>query len=206
MEPEPKQTGSLPLGVRGCILAGGVGRRLGEPKATALLAGRPLVGYALEAFSGAGLRPAIAAKAETHLPELDADVEVWRDSADVAHPLAGVVEAVRRVEDGAVVVCPCDLPFVPADLLGWLASLDEPLAVVASQPLLGRYAGGLAPALGEALAVGRSVQATVAALGARMIRNEEVARFGDPELLLANVNTRADLELAERLILEGRAS
>jgi molybdopterin-guanine dinucleotide biosynthesis protein A len=76
--------------------------------------------------------------------------------------------------------------------------LPEPFAAVASQPLLGRYSARLAPGLAEAVASGRSVQATVAALGARLIGDDELARFGDPARLLMNVNTPDDLARAER--------
>src|SRR3954453_9298296 len=119
MDGAPKQRGSSPLAVCGCVLAGGAGRRLGEPKATALLGGRPLVSYALEAFATAGIPAVGVAKADTPLPELGPQVEVWLDSSDVVHPLAGVVEAMRRSEARPLVACPCDLPFVSGPLLRW---------------------------------------------------------------------------------------
>jgi molybdopterin-guanine dinucleotide biosynthesis protein A len=97
------------------------------------------------------------------------------------------------------------MPFVTADLVGWLARLPEPLAVAATadgaEPLLGRYARALAEPLADALAADRSMRATVAALGARLVGEGELGRFGDPELLVASVNTRADLDRAERLLV-----
>ena len=60
----------------GVVLAGGAGRRMGGAKATALLAGRPLVAWAVEALRAGGLdEVAVAAKASTVLPALD--VPVW---------------------------------------------------------------------------------------------------------------------------------
>jgi molybdenum cofactor guanylyltransferase len=186
--------------VRGCVLAGGAGTRLGGPKAAASLGGRPLVTHALDAFEAAGISAAVVAKQDTPLPELADGVEIWRESAAGFHPLSGIVEAASRMGDGVLVVCPCDLPLVSDQLLGWLASLGGPLDVVASQPLLGRYSVRLAAPLAEAVAAGRSAQATVAALGARIVSEEEVARFGDPARLLFNVNTSEDLARAEELL------
>src|SRR5439155_10908431 len=65
-----------PLAPVGVVLAGGAGRRMGGAKATALLAGRPLVAWAVEALRAGGLdEVAVAAKASTVLPALD--VPVW---------------------------------------------------------------------------------------------------------------------------------
>jgi molybdopterin-guanine dinucleotide biosynthesis protein A len=191
---------------RGCVLAGGAGSRLGEPKAAAVLAGRALISYPLEALAAAGLRPAVLAKPATVLPELDA--EVWLEPDEPRHPLQGIVEALQRSDHEAVVVCACDMPFVTADLVGWLARLPEPLAVAATadgaEPLLGRYARALVERLADALAAGRSMRATVASLDARLVGEDELGRFGDPKLLVASINTRGDLDRAERL-LAGRA-
>jgi molybdenum cofactor guanylyltransferase len=153
------------------------------------------------------LRPGVVAKPRTPLPELEA--EVWREPAEPLHPLCGIVEALGRIDSGAAVVCACDMPLVTAELVGWLAALPEPLVVVATaggtQPLLGRYSTDLAGPLAEALGERRSLRATIAALGARLVGDDELGRFGDPALLVANVNTRADLERAERLVA-GRAA
>jgi molybdopterin-guanine dinucleotide biosynthesis protein A len=187
---------------RGCVLAGGAGSRLGEPKPTALLAGRALISYPLAALAAAGLRPAVVAKPGTPLPELDA--EVWLEPVEPLHPLQGIVEALRRSDREAVVVCACDMPFVTADLVAWLARLPGPLAVAGTaggaEPLLGRYTRALAAPLADALAAGRSMRTTVAALGARIVGAGELGRFGEPEMLVASVNTRADLDRTERLL------
>jgi len=187
---------------RGCVLAGGAGSRLGESKPAALLAGRALISYPLAALAAAGLRPAVVAKPATVLPELDA--EVWLEPDEPRHPLQGIVAALRRSDREAVVVCACDMPFLTADLVGWLARLREPLAVAATadgaEPLLGRYTRALADPFAEALAAGRPMRATVAALGARLVGEGELGRFGDPKLLVASINTRRDLDRAERLL------
>ena len=58
--------------VLGAILAGGRGTRLGRPKATALLGGRPLLEYPLIALEAAGLETVVIAKRDTVLPPVAA--------------------------------------------------------------------------------------------------------------------------------------
>jgi molybdopterin-guanine dinucleotide biosynthesis protein A len=192
------------LTARACVLAGGAGSRLGRPKATALLAGRPLISYPLAALEAAGLRPVVVAKPDTELPPLDR--EPWLEGAGPRHPLVGILEALDRA-GGTVLACACDMPFVTAELAGWLASLRAPLVVPRAggraHPLLARYAPDLTDSLAAALAGERPLAAAVEAIGPRYVGEHELRRFGDPERLLANVNTPDDLARAERLLAAG---
>ncbi len=62
----------------GAVLAGGLGTRLGAPsKPAALLAGRPLVAYPLEALGPSAEPVAVVCRAGTALPELPAGVLRW---------------------------------------------------------------------------------------------------------------------------------
>src|SRR3954447_20225099 len=100
----------------GVVLAGGVGSRMGGAKATALLAGRPLVAWALDALRDAGFeRRAIVAKRDTALPALD--VPVWIEPDEPRHPLAGVAYALERAGADDVVTVPVDLPLVAPEVL-----------------------------------------------------------------------------------------
>ena len=103
-----------------------------------------------------------------------------------------------------MVALACDMPLVPASLLAWLAGLEAPTAVVQAggriQPLLARYEPAVAPTLERAMAAGAPAHEVVSALDARVIAEDELARFGDPELICLNVNTPADLERAEAVI------
>jgi molybdopterin-guanine dinucleotide biosynthesis protein A len=152
---------------------------MGGAKASAPLAGRPLVAWALDALLAAGLESrAIAAKADTPLPALD--VPVWVEPDEPRHPLAGVAHALERAGGRDVVTLPVDLPLVPADVLRALAAADG-CAMVRGHPLLARFPAGtqIEPA-------GRATDA-VLALGPRIIEGGE----------LLNVNTPEDLAAAE---------
>ncbi len=67
-------------------------------------------------------------------------------------------------------------------------------------PLLARYDPTATGALSDALAERASVHEAVRQAGAQIVPEDEIARFGDPERLLFNVNTPADLARAEELL------
>jgi molybdopterin-guanine dinucleotide biosynthesis protein A len=127
---------------------------------------------------------------------------VIREPAAPRHPLAGIVAALAELRR-PVVAIGCDMPFVAPELLGFLAGLDEPLAVCSvadrMQPLLGRYAPVLLPQLQVAVGDARPLRGIVSGLAPRVLADEELRRFGDPDRMTFNVNDEHDLALAGRL-------
>jgi molybdopterin-guanine dinucleotide biosynthesis protein A len=192
--------------VVGAVLAGGRATRLGRPKATAPLGGRALLEHPLEALRRAGLETAIVAKPRSELPALEG-VPVWTEPATPAHPLLGIVTALEQAQGRGVLACACDLPFVTAELVRFLADLDAPVAVPRAggrlHPLLALYGAALLAPLRDALDRSASMHETVDALGARIVTEEELRQFGDPARLLFNVNTPEDLGRAERYLAAG---
>ena len=180
------------------VLAGGAGSRLGGAKATALLRGRPLIQHVLDAVRAGGLEAVVVAKADSPLPPLDVPVLIEPD--EPRHPLCGVVTALRELREAAVIVCACDMPFVPAALFAWLAAQDDELAVTSAggelQPLLGRYSASLLGRLEAALAEGHSMRDVTRQLGARVIGAAELERFGDPVRICSSINTPEELARA----------
>lgn len=179
-----------PIGV---VLAGGLGRRLGGPKATVALRGRPLISYPLQALRQAVGNAVIVAKMDSELPPLPG-IEVWIEPDLPRHPLTGLVHALSLAGGAPIVVCACDLPLVSPALIQEVASADPggAPAVIASsegrpQPLLGCYQPTALSPLAAAL--GRGEPRLVQAVSALRPRVVEVA---DPMLLL-NVNAPEDL-------------
>lgn len=186
------------------VLAGGLGSRMGQPKATVPLGGRPLISYPLAAATAAGLDPIVVAKAGTPLPGVDSPVVLEPD--EPRHPLRGLMSALEASDGRPVVAVGCDMPFLAAELLSHLAALPAELAVCEVggrlQPLLGRYEPSLLPHLGPAMEEGWAMTEAVSALMPGIVREDELARFGDPQRLTFNVNDAADLAAAERMLTE----
>lgn len=166
------------------------------------LGGSPLISYPLAELAAAGLESIVCAKPAEQLPPLGATV--LREPVEPRHPLAGIVAALRAGQGRPLVVVACDMPFVASGLLRLLAEAPEPLVVPLTQgrlhPLLGRYDPVLLPRLEAALAEEAPLTRTVEALGPHHLREPDLARFGDPERLLLNVNDRDDLARAESLL------
>ena len=181
----------------GVVLAGGAGVRMGGAKAGVLLAGRPLISYPLAALRAALQDVAIVAKPDTELPELEDGAPVWREPAQPRHPLAGIVEALRRAEGRPVIVLACDLPLVTSELVGELAAApaSAPALVTRSegqlQPLCARYEPQALALLESYDPHGRVVE-QVSAIAPATLEVEPI--------LLHNVNDAADLALVERLL------
>src|SRR5579872_4109350 len=161
---------------------------MGGAKATVPLAGRPLICHPLAAAREAGLEAVVAAKPATVLPQLEQ--RVVHEPERPLHPLCGLLAALdfaaERSPAPAVVLVACDMPFLTAPLLAWLAGLRG--AAMAQlhghpQPLLARVHPLHRPLLRDALAAQRALAAALAALEPRILDERELGRFGDPERL-----------------------
>ena len=121
---------------------------------------------------------------------------IWREPDEPRHPLAGVVEALRRAEGRPVVVLACDLPFVTAELVRELARADAggaPAVVTTTyerglQPLCARYEPQALELLAGFDPAGRAVPQVEALRPARLTVDAD---------LLRNVNSADDLAAAE---------
>jgi molybdopterin-guanine dinucleotide biosynthesis protein A len=175
------------------VLAGGAGRRMGSPKALAVLGGRPLIAWPLAAAAAAGLEAVVIAKPDTLLPELA--VPVWLEPAEPTHPLLGIVTGIERA-GGVIVAVGCDQPWLAPELLRALALAGPGAAAPRGErgpaPLPARYPPEALGALRAALAAEAPLRTTLAAL------DPVVVDVGDPARL-ASLNTPAALAEAERI-------
>ncbi len=197
------------------VLAGGLATRMGTAKAAVDLCGRPLISYPLGAARAAGLDAVVVAKRASRLPPVRERIVYEPDSP--RHPLCGIVAALRHA-DAPVIAVGCDMPFVSAGVLAWLAraggetglrrsgvqACSSPAqAAVAEvdgrlQPLPALYRPADLPKLERALARECSLQTALQALAPRVIAEEALAAFGEPRRLCFSVNAREDLQTARR--------
>ena len=183
-------------GCAGVVLAGGAGRRMGGAKPGTLLAGRPLISYPLAALRAVCAPVAVVAKRDSPLPPVGYGVELWREPDEPRHPLAGILEALRRADGRPVVVLACDLPLVTADVVRALVAAPGELAVVARdgddvQPLCARYE----PAALDQLA---ALEPSVRLLGAVSALAPGFVEV--PGHVLLNVNDADGLAAAEQAL------
>ena len=149
--------------VTGCVLAGGVGRRLGGiDKGLIQLAGQPLVAHVIARFAPQVGTLLLSVNRNhdlyrTHCPQLVNDT-----IADAAGPLAGIAAALAVTHTPWLAVVPCDSPFLPqslvATLMRALAQETADIAVARTadgpQPVFALIATHLAPSLTAYLAGG----------------------------------------------------
>lgn len=183
--------------VDGLLLAGGMGRRMGRPKADVAFAGTTLAGWTLDLLEARCHRVLVVSRPEVPLPPLPAPVVHDRPGPDA--PLTGLATGLAELVAPRVAVLACDLPLAGPLLDRLLAHPGEDAAAGADpggrvQPLCAVYPRERALAAAEALLAAGRVALTPlpAALGA-----VPVAATAD-ELL--NVNTPAELARARALL------
>lgn len=181
-------------GCHGVVLAGGGGSRLGQPKPSAELGGKPLVAYPIEAFRAAGLGVSVVAKQAL---SLSAEVDLILEPQTPLHPLLGIVTALDELQV-PIVVCACDMPFVTSEMIRWIAGLTRAPVIVPSvngrlQPMFGRYEPDALDSLRSSLERETSMADAVETAGLAIVDESEFERFGDTSKLFFDVDTPDDL-------------
>ncbi len=185
------------------VLAGGRGRRLAPDKGGRLVAGASIVARVVRAASAVAGQVVIVGDAP--LPA-GIDLPVLHDEVPHAGPLHGLLLGLRALKTPVVLLLAWDMPFVTSGLLRYLSqSLGDCAAAVPNvdgqpQPLCAAYAQSCVPVI-EALGdgVNLSMRALLPRLRVRWLDQHELLPFGDPRRLFFNVNTAADLDLAQAI-------
>lgn len=187
------------------ILAGGQARRFGGRDKTQIrVQGRRIIERQCEILRACvpriflvGYRGGI----DAHLP-----VTCVADRTPGQGPLGGLDAALDAAGDDAILLVAGDMPNLHAGLLACLIErLGDADAVVPQtergyHPLCAVYAQSCRPAVQDRLQRGQlRMTGLLATLRLRIVDAAELARFGDPDRLLANVNSQADLDAVESL-------
>ena len=198
-------TGSLPqapkpAAVTGCILAGGLGRRLGNrDKGLLELHGRALVAHVIERFAPQVDNLLLSVNRNQARYHAYCSQLVGDDTADSGGPLAGIAAALAHTTTPWLAVVPCDSPFLPrrlvATLMQGLAHAPAEIAVARTadglQPLFAVIATHLAPSLVAYIAQGgRKVAAWYGQHAVAEVDYDHERRS------FMNINTLADLTIA----------
>ncbi|HKN66358.1 MAG TPA: molybdenum cofactor guanylyltransferase [Gemmatimonadaceae bacterium] len=188
----------------GAVLAGGANARFGgAPKGLELIDGRRVVDRVLDALAG-GVDERFLITNDPAIRDSVSGVASYTDTRPERGSLVGLHSALSRSRAAALVVA-WDMPFVSADFLAHLRAIGEcagaaaiPVGAAGPEPLCAYYPRAVLPHVERQLDAGElRLSRLVATLDAAVFLHvEEVARFGPPELLFANVNTPADLGAA----------
>lgn len=192
------------------ILAGGQSRRLGRDKAVEPFAGEPLIRRVIRravAAVDAGEAVVVVADAEraAALP-LDAAHRTAVDVFPGGGSLGGIYTGLAAARTEWALVAACDMPFLSAPLLGYMAGRREGVDAVVPEidgrpePTHAMYSKGCLPAMAARLQAGQlKIAGFFGDVTLRYVAEAEVRRF-DPELLsFFNINRPADLARAREL-------
>ena len=184
----------------GVVLAGGLGRRIGAPKASLSFQGATLVERAVSILDEFCAEVLVVSRPEVPLPELQ--VPIIMDEPGPPSALRGLATGLGSASFSETVVLACDLPFA-TKLVSRIVTSETPVgnewAVVGVdqkgvlQPLCARYAR-LA-----ALAVARELLASSRLKLKGVLDSLEVRTVLAEDNELVNLNSLADLEAAQQL-------
>jgi molybdopterin-guanine dinucleotide biosynthesis protein A len=197
--------------VTAAILAGGRATRFGgRDKSALLVEGQTIFDRQLSELSQIAGEILVVGREMLHGRR-----DGVRTVADVmpdCGPLGGLHSALNAAHGDPVIVIACDMPYVSAPFLAYLAGLasgprkpDDCIAVVPKtergyHPLCAAYTRAVIKPIERRLMDGRlTMTDLLAELRLRVVAADEIARFGDPHRLLANVNTPAEHESLEAL-------
>lgn len=180
------------------ILAGGRARRFGGlDKSRLVVDGTPIIVRQLAVLQLVAREVVVVASGAPRFADLS--VTVHADVVPGAGALGGILTAVETARSPFVLVVACDLPFLEPDLLARLvdraAGADGAWIRSARgvEPLIACYTQTAAPRIRGAVEAGRLKAADLGeVLRMREVSEQEVAAFGDPARLLANLNTPDD--------------
>jgi molybdopterin-guanine dinucleotide biosynthesis protein A len=195
-------------------MAGGRNTRYGAIKALERVGGVRIIDRVIQVLEE--VTPAIVLIANDAEAYASVDLPTRGDVRPDAAALGGLLTALRWAQEqkrsGALAVA-CDMPFLSHRLLQALTqrAAQQDADVVAPEsgsrrglePLCAWYSTRCIPALESAIDRGDlRLIAFHDDVRVRRIPLEEVRRYGDPETLFLNVNTREERERAERMLPE----
>jgi molybdopterin-guanine dinucleotide biosynthesis protein A len=190
-------------GLAAAILMGGRARRLdGAIKAALTIGGMRIVDRQLAALRR--VADPIFVVSSPDGPS-EGDLDVVRDAFPDHGALGGIYTAITASPHDRTLVVACDLPFLNADLIAYMAGLDADLVIPRSargyEPLMAVYSRRCAASIRERLARG-SLAASVLPEGVRIaeVGPEVLKEYDREDLLFVNVNTPHDYARANKLV------
>ena len=193
------------------ILAGGKGRRLGRDKIWLELKGENLLQRVVGSLAPLGGEIMVVLDREKPLPPLSPPVRTVVDLVPGRGSLGGLYTGLRASPLPYVLALACDMPFLSLPLLRHLLGLAHGYDVVVPrlggllEPLHTVYARTCLGPMEELLKKkGKRIVDFYNEVRVRYVEETEVIPLDPQRLSFSNINTPADLDMAERW-LEGKS-
>jgi molybdopterin-guanine dinucleotide biosynthesis protein A len=197
--------------VSGVIMAGGVSRRLGRNKALEHIGGRTLIERVIDSLAPltTEVLVVVARPEQARALLLPPSIRVVSDRYPGRGSLGGIFTGVDASTQPWSLVVACDMPFLNRDLLRHL--IDQSTNVDAVVPRLGGQPEPLHALYSKACLgpMERMLQAgdlkiapLFEAVRVRYVNEGTIDRIDPRHLSFFNINTKADLEEAQRLLRE----
>ena len=189
-------------------MAGGRNLRFGDIKAFAEVEGARIIDRVIRALRVVADDVVVSANDQETYGSLG--LLMRADVRDDLGPLSGIYTALLWAQergDQGILAVACDMPFPSVELLRAIreaaahhdAVLPESGGRRGLEPLFAYYSVNCIPAIETAIERDdRRMISFHDQVDLHRISLEQVRRYGDPELLFMNVNTREDLEQARR--------
>lgn len=180
------------------ILCGGKSSRFGSDKAFIEIEGTPLIERQIQALKGSFKNFILVA----NQPEKYnfKNVKVVEDIIKGQGPLAGIHSGLTHSDSFYNFFLPCDMPNLNLELINYVLSLKDGFDAVVPklkkgyETLFAVYSKNCLPSIEEALRARKlKVMSFFEKVKLRQVKEEEILRFGTPEILFTNINTKDDL-------------
>lgn len=201
-DPSPSSSHSLTEAFSVVILAGGYGKRLGQDKASAPIAGRPMLQWTAGAVASLSDDVIVVRRDGQELP-VPPDGVAWREVTDRradAGPLAGIEAALHEIQHDLMVTVACDMPLVKPSLVCAIAAacadVDVTMPVLngVAQPLLAAYRPSCLPTVERLLKEGEGrIRALLPEVPSRRLGEAELEVYDADLLSFTNVNYPEDV-------------
>jgi molybdopterin-guanine dinucleotide biosynthesis protein A len=190
------------------VLAGGRSSRMRTNKAFAEVSGQKLIENVLGKVSATFDEVILVTnEPENYYYYAKESVRIVTDIIPRKGPLSGVHTGLFCASHDLVLTVPCDMPFLNMELAVHMVDMvgDRegvvPRTGTYIHPLFAAYSKRCLPVVEESLLAGRlKIRDVCRMLDILYLDESEIRRFGDPAMILHNVNTRGDLKYAEGLI------
>lgn len=202
------------MSILGVVMAGGRNTRFGDIKAFAEVGGTRIIDHVIIALGA--VSDAVVLSANDPEAYASTGLPMRGDAIANVGALGGIHTALTWASergDGGVMVAACDMPFPSIPLLEHIRELAPAHDAVLPEsdnrrgiePLFGFYSVSCLPAIERAIARDdRRMIGFHDEIDVHAIPLETVRAFGDPAELFMNVNTRAELEQAQRIAVGER--